>query len=356
MDTKNIKDEQTKAYFQRLREQEKKLPSFVVSFFRGIESYTAVTTRLGYSYDLGIFFYYLVNNEDDFLHKEVKSLTSSDLNKINIDHLENFVSFLNYYERTNNDNKKEYTNSERGLSRKISAVKTMLKYFYKKRVIDSNPGELITMPKIKQKAIIRLDNEEVSNMLDTVENGTNLSKKSQEYHNKTKERDLAIVTLFLGTGMRISELIGINLKSFDFDNNSVLIVRKGGDEQIIYFNDEVKETLLTYQEIRKSIIPESDHIDAFFLSLQNRRITPRAVQNLVKKYAKVTTPLKKITPHKLRSTYGTKLYNESGDIYLVASVLGHKDVNTTRKHYAEIEEEKRKLAPSYIKLRAKTKE
>ncbi len=353
MDTKIIKDAQTKEYFSRLREQEKKLPSFVISFFRGIESHTAVTTRLGYSYDLGIFFYYLVNNEEPFLNKEVKSLTTDDLNKINIDHLENFVSFLNYYERTNSEVTKEHSNGARGLSRKISAVKTMLKYFYKKRVINSNPGELIIMPKINQKAIVRLDNEEISKMLDTVENGTSLTKKSQDYHSKTKERDLAIVTLFLGTGIRISELIGINLKSFDFDNNSVLIVRKGGDEQIIYFSDEVKTTLLEYLVIRQSIIPQSDHTEAFFLSLQNRRITPRAVQNLVKKYALTTTPLKKITPHKLRSTYGTKLYNESGDIYLVASVLGHKDVNTTRKHYAELEEEKRKLAPSYVTLRKK---
>ncbi|MFV0439845.1 MAG: tyrosine-type recombinase/integrase [Lachnospirales bacterium] len=348
---KNKQDQQTKAYFTRLREQEKTLPSFVVSFFRGIETHTSVTTRLGYSYDLGIFFYYLVNNEEPFLNKNVKDLTSSDLNAIDIDHLENFISFLNYYERESKNSKKEYTNGERGLSRKISAVKTMLKYFYKKRVISSNPGELITMPKIREKAIVRLDNNEIETMLSNVESGAKLTKKSQNYHNKTKERDLAIITLFLGTGMRISELVGINLKNINYENNSVLITRKGGDEQILYFNDEVKDALLKYLEIRQSIIPQSDHVDAFFLSMQNRRITPRAVQNLVKKYAKVSTPLKKITPHKLRSTYGTKLYNESGDIYLVASVLGHKDVNTTRKHYAEIEEERRKSAPDFIKLR-----
>ena len=85
--------------------------------------------------------------------------------------------------------------------------------------------------------------------------------------------------------------------------------------------------------------------------LPRKRITPRAVENLVKKYAQIATPLKKITPHKLRSTYGTMLYQESGDIYLVADVLGHKDVNTTRKHYAAMTEEKSRLAAKYIKLR-----
>ncbi len=344
-------DEQTKSYFLRLREQEKELPRFVVSFFRGIESATSVTTRLGYSYDLGIFFYYLINNEPEFMGKTVKTLQIEDLNNITIDHIENFVSFLNYYERSNKDNTKEYTNKERGLSRKISAVKSMLKYFYKKRVISSNPGELIIMPKIHTKAIIRLDNDEIDDMITSVETGNNLTKKSLSYHEKTKHRDLAIIMLFLGTGLRVSELVGINTKDINFDNNSVLITRKGGNEQMIYFSDEVKDALLNYSKTRQNLFSIGTVEEAFFLSLQKKRITPRAVQKLVKKYSEHSTPQKKITPHKLRSTYGTKLYNESGDIYLVASVLGHKDVNTTRKHYAEIEEEKRKTAPDYITLR-----
>ena len=96
-------------------------------------------------------------------------------------------------------------------------------------------------------------------------------------------------------------------------------------------------------------LPGSEN--ALFLSMQRKRITARAVENLVKKYARIASPLKKITPHKLRSTYGTMLYQESGDIYLVADVLGHKDVNTTRKHYAAIQEERRRQATKYIKLR-----
>ena len=93
------------------------------------------------------------------------------------------------------------------------------------------------------------------------------------------------------------------------------------------------------------------HEGALFLSLQKKRITARAVENLVQKYAEVTTPLKKITPHKLRSTYGTMLYHETQDIYLVADVLGHKDVNTTRKHYAAQSEEHARMAAEKIKLR-----
>ena len=104
-------------------------------------------------------------------------------------------------------------------------------------------------------------------------------------------------------------------------------------------------------EQRKHVIPSSGHENALFLSLQNRRITVRAVENLVKKYASRVTTLKKITPHKLRSTYGTNLYQETGDIYLVADVLGHKDVNTTRKHYATMQEDRRRMAAKVVRLR-----
>ena len=85
--------------------------------------------------------------------------------------------------------------------------------------------------------------------------------------------------------------------------------------------------------------------------MQSKRLTVRAVENLVKKYAAIVTPQKRISPHKLRSTYGTNLYRETGDIYLVADVLGHKDVNTTRKHYAAVSEDRRRLAAKVVKLR-----
>ena len=95
------------------------------------------------------------------------------------------------------------------------------------------------------------------------------------------------------------------------------------------------------------------HEDAVFLSLQKKRMSVRTVENMVKKYAGLVTPLKKITPHKLRSTYGTSLYRETGDIYLVASVLGHSDVNTTKKHYAAQEDQRRKSARNIVQLREK---
>ena len=128
---------------------------------------------------------------------------------------------------------------------------------------------------------------------------------------------------------------------------------QGGADVILYFGEEVREALLDYLEEREKIIPKEGSEDALFLSMQKRRISVRAVENLVKKYARPVTPLKTITPHKLRSTYGTQLYQETGDIYLVADVLGHKDVNTTRKHYAAMEDQRRRMAAGKIQLREK---
>ena len=166
-------------------------------------------------------------------------------------------------------------------------------------------------------------------------------------------RDLALMTLLLGTGIRVSECVGLDINDVDFKNNGIKIHRKGGQEVIVYFGDEVAEALLDYMEEREQMHPVEGHTNALFLSLQNKRLSVRSVENLVKKYSKLVTNLKNITPHKLRSTYGTNLYQETGDIYLVADVLGHKDVNTTKKHYAALEDERRRKAAKYVKLREK---
>lgn len=337
--------------FIKLKKQEKKLPKFIGSYFKAIEHTTSPRTRLAYAYDLTLFFDYLIANEEDFYGYSIQELPVEVFAKINIFHIENFIEYINFYSKFDEDKLVERTNHERGINRKISAIKTMLKYYYKRQLIPSNPGELVELAKIHEKNIVRLEPNEVAIMLDNIENGSKLSEQQQKFNEKTKVRDLAIVTLMLGTGIRISECLGLNILDVDFENNAIKIIRKGGNEDIVYYNDEVRLSLLNYMEVRYDIQAVEGHENALFLSLQNKRITPRAVQNLVKKYAKTATPLKKITPHKLRSTYGTKLYNESGDIYLVATVLGHKDVNTTRKHYATIEDDKKRQAPSYITLR-----
>ena len=158
------------------------------------------------------------------------------------------------------------------------------------------------------------------------------------------------MTLFLGTGIRISELVGLDVDDLDFNVNGFKITRKGGSQTILYFSDEVADALLAWLDERAKY-EELDEVPALFVSLQKKRMSVRSVELLVKKYAQIVTPLKKITPHKLRSTYGTELYRETGDIYVVAEVLGHKDINTTKRHYAAISDDIKRDAARKVILR-----
>ena len=208
------------------------------------------------------------------------------------------------------------------------------------------------MPKLHDKQIIRLDDDETAGLLDYIEHcGDHLTGQKKAYYEKTRLRDLAIVTLLLGTGLRVSECVGLDVSDLDFKNGRIRVVRKGGSETMVYFGTEVEKALLDYLEARAAVTPIAGHENALFYSTQRKRIGVQAIENMVKKYAKEITTAKKITPHKLRSTYGTALYKETGDIYLVADVLGHKDVNTTKKHYAAMDEERRRRAAGAVHLR-----
>lgn len=351
MANKNISyhEEQNKNNILKLREVLTTLPPFCKDFFRGITEYTSTRTRLAYAYDLRVFFEFLHEQNPICAKMDITEYRIDLLDKISRDDILEYLEFMSLYEKDG----KEITNDERGKKRKIASLRSFYKYFFENEKIKTNPASLVPVPKQHEKDIIRLEPHEVAILLDQAEDGTKLTKKELEFHKKTKLRDVAILTLLLGTGIRVSECVGLDLNDIDFDVNGIRILRKGGKEAVVYFGTEVEEALLDYIEEREHIITLEGHEDALFLSLQNRRITVRSVENLVKKYASRVTTLKKITPHKLRSTYGTSLYQETEDIYLVADVLGHNDVNTTRKHYAAQADMHRRMAANKVKLREK---
>ena len=331
-----------------LRELQNELPKFLRDYFRGIENSTAPRTQIGYAIDLRTFFEFVKDNNSTYRDVDMHDIGIDILSQLNAQDIEEYLDYLKYYVK----NGHEYTNDERAIKRKLSALRSMYNYFHKKRIIDENPVLQVDMPKLHKKQIIRLDNDEVDDLLNVVESGDRLSKKQAECHDKLKVRDMAILTLLLGTGMRVSECVGINLEDVDYINDRIKIVRKGGYESFVYYGEEVRQALLDYMEERDEIDALEGHKNALFLSSQRRRITVRSVELLVKKYASTVTG-KHITPHKLRSTYGTNLYKETGDIYLVADVLGHSDVNTTRKHYAELEEDRKKSVKDAVVIRHK---
>ena len=321
------------------------LPSFCADYFLGVESRTSSQTRLKYAYDLRIFFDFLCKKK--YRNFDVLDLTLEQLEGVTHYDIELFLSYLSHYRFHD----KFLSCGERAKARKLSSVRAMFKYFFNKGLIQVDNSAKVPTPKIHEKEIIRLDKDEVAELINVAETGSGLTKHATGYHNKTKVRDTAILTLFLGTGIRISELVGLDNDSFDFEENSFLVTRKGGNQAILFFSDEVKYALQEYiaEKSNDPKVPAGE--SAFFLSMQYKRINVRSVEILVKKYSKIISPLKKVTPHKLRSTYGTRLYNETGDIYIVADVLGHRDVNTTKKHYAAITQENRRKVASAVKLR-----
>ena len=331
----------------RLRNVLKDFPDFALDFFTGIENNTSALTRLNYAYDLRTFFNWAINETNLFRGKEVFDLEVSDLEKFHTTHFERYMSYLTSYIDKNGET---VTNGERGKARKLAAIRSFFKYYFRREMIKVDLASKIDMPKLHEKPIIKLEEDEMYKFLDTVENGYGLSGHEKGFHKHTKIRDIAIMTLLLGTGLRVSECVGLNIDDLDFKINALKATRKGGNQVILYFNDEVKLALYNWLEER-ACNPLLVDEPALFTSLQNKRISTRAVEKLVKKYAGIVTPLKHITPHKLRSTYGTRLYHETQDIYVVADVLGHKDVNTTKRHYAAISDEIRRQASKAVTLR-----
>ncbi len=334
----------------KLREMVRTLPRFAASFFRGIEPATSIRTRIAYAYDLNIFFNYLKEETGICEDKEITDLNISVLDKVTPSIIQDYLDYLKVYTSKNNE---EHSNSERGISRKLSSLKSFYNYFYRMEMIQNNPAAIVKMPKLHDKEIVRLDPDEITTLLEEAETGEGLTKHQQSFHEKTKVRDVAILTLMLGTGIRVSECVGLDLNDVDFKNHGIRITRKGGNQVVVYFGDEVESALNDYIRERNHIVPAEGHENALFLSLQRKRLSVRSVELLVKKYAGLVTQLKHITPHKLRSTYGTELYKETGDIYLVADVLGHADVNTTKKHYAAIEDSRRRMARNAVSLRSR---
>ena len=320
------------------------LPQFCFDFLLEKETTSSTSTRLALALDLNIFFDFIARFKFQTVAKDI---SLDQVNKITTGDISSFLSYISYYEF----NGKNYKNSNTGKSRKLASIRALFKWLFKKNLVLSDVASKVDTPKKYEKPIIRLEANEVDKILTTSEEGSlQMSKRQANYLKNTSVRDTALLTLFLASGIRVSECVGLNLSDFDFENNTFKVTRKGGNQTILYFSDETKASLLKWiSEREKANIPETEQ--AMFTSLQKRRLTVRAVEYIVKKYAQFVSPLKKISPHKLRSTYGTNLYRTTGDIYIVADVLGHKDINVTKRHYAAIAEDSKKTASKLIKLR-----
>ena len=322
-----------------------KMPAFAKKYFDYIENMDlSPLTRKQYAYDMNMFFSYLKESAG-FCDIDYKSVTAAEvLDKLTLDDINEYLKSMRTYIAVSPDGRetvKPYSPAIR--ARRMSTLRSFYKHYYEIGEIKNNLSTLIPVPKIPEKAINVMDKDQVSRILSAVLDTKGLTDGEIKRNEKVRIRDFAILMLFFGTGLRVSELVGIDLSDIDFFDCSIKVIRKGGNEDFVYFGLEVEEALRKYQEVRSLFLGQAKE-DAFFLSNRKSRMGVRTIEIMIANYAKKAGLNIKITPHTLRRTYGTNLYEETGDIYLVADALNHSSVNTTVKHYAKMSNEHKRIA------------
>lgn len=354
MDYSHEHDEKLLEKFDVLK---KRLPKFLEKYFIA-KSDLLPSTLLNYATDLSVFFEWLTDY-NDYNDIELRNLPFDSVKTVTSDDINVFIKgYLTKYEHEG----KIYRNDYNGKARKLSSIKSMYKYFLINKDIEQDPSAIVELKAPSEHEIIYLQPNEVAELLDCIDYGENsssdecenINKRRNAWHEINRSRDLAIITMLLGTGMRVSELVGLDITDIDFEDGAIHITRKGHRRDTVYMGEEIEETLSDYLNNKRLSYHPDENEKALFLSLRHKRITVRSVEVLLKKYVAAALPYRsgeKISPHKMRSTFGTTLYKETGDIKLVADTLGHRNIATTQKHYAASDTEIKRSAFRNVRLR-----
>lgn len=322
------------------------MPKFVNDFLNdkmAAEKFQ-VSTALGYARNIYAFLEYLTQKDGLFENMPIKKISLKMMDTVTYRQINDFLVHIEKYYVTGEN--KARTNGTASKARKLSAIRSLYNYLLTHHLVENNPCFGVDTPTVKEKPIIYLEREEKKMFMRSVAEGAGLTEE-QEKHNGEHQRmrDYTITTLLLCTGMRASEVVGIDIEDINDITESIMIIRKGNKVQNIYLDTEMLEILHNYIEYYRPLFrPEADE-HALFLNRNGRRLGVRGLENLVKKYADAALGRgNKISPHKLRATYGTDLYNRTDDIYLTADALGHSNIQTTARHYASMGDKHRKNA------------
>lgn len=321
------------------------LPNFAKKYFDSLIDTKSSSTRLAYAYDIRGFINWLKESAG-FRDVNIMIEPASIMDRLTIEDIQEYMSTIRSY---TNDGKLRHT-SPSTRARKLVSLRSFFRYYYKIREIQTDYSVFIDVPEIKRTPIVTMDLDEVSRYIAAIENTEGMTNSEKLRHEKTVLRDIAIAYVLFGTGIRVSELVGLDTNDVDFYQAKMIVKRKGGDLDEVYFGSEVEEALSSYMKDGRPLL--EPQTPALFVSMQHKRLSVRSVELMVKKYSdKAGIVNKKITPHKFRKTYGTTLYEETEDINLVADALHHSSVDTTRRHYVRSSEDhKRKAAKVSEKL------
>lgn len=324
--------EQTKIAEKMLAE----LPPFINDYKNHIENSVTIRTQIAYYTDIRAFLAYTIDRLN--LGIDIKEITPEHLKQCDSIFFDGYFDYVRHYV---SDDGTERVNREASLKRKLSSIKGLMTWLYEEGKLPDNAITKVRMAKLRHKSVIYMETEEAESFLDSVRYGTGEEGRAAAYHNLQKNRDMAIMTLMLSTGIRVSECVGLSLSDVDMKRCSLRVTGKGEKEGIVYFSDNARDLLEKYMEERKNIAPVQGHEEALFLSSQKKRITVKSVERLVKKYAAVSVRTKRITPHKLRSTFAQNLYEETNDIYLVKDALRHSTLGTVQKYVSDSDARKK---------------
>ena len=323
---------------QKCENIQKELPSFMRGFFAYLKGNVLPLTRLNYLSDIRFFCQYLIDETDLTQAAETKKITLREFSEIQAIDVNIFIDYCRKYTREKNDEIIVYENGNKTLARKKSSISVLFKQLYRDGLLEKNITDgfdPIRVPKAGEREIKALQDDEVMIMLDAVSTGTDLTEKERQFWEKTKKRDKAILILFLTYGLRLFELQQLNVSSFNFQRGEFKIYRKRDKEAVMPLNVSVTEVVRDYidNERAKDDDLDEEHKDALFLSLQGRRMTERAIRDLVKKYTSIgmaTSRKSGYSPHKLRATAATSLIGRGNSIFDVQALLDHEQVTTTQ--------------------------
>lgn len=338
--TEYYRAQKNKSYIDKLFEILEDMPGFYKDYIMAISSdVLSVSSKLGYARDVQDFFQYLEDNNPYFKEKGKKNFTISDMELITKTDANEYAASLLSSTKTG---KAGY--ASKTITRKIAAVSSMYMDLQRLDKIAENPFAVVKRPKEKAHHVIYLTESEQKKLIDAARFGKGLTDKQLQYH--VPERDVVILSMFLDTGIRVSELVGLNVSDLILDNCSMVVTRKGNKTQELFYSDETKELLEEYLDFREEQL-RGLASPALFISFRDAKLGSRlgvkGVENMVKKYAKIAVPLRadKISPHKLRSTFGCTFYANVPDLLLLKDIMGHESVTTTTI-YAEAAAIKRK--------------
>lgn len=338
-------------YNKELQRRLTELPEMAIDFILSLSNNSSIKTQIAYCKDLRLYFLFLLNELEITNKDNITELDIDDISNVTEKDIRMFLDYLNYYTveyktSTGKTVKQAFSNSREGKARKLATLHSFYKYITRKHNTIIDPTKHVEI-KLNEKVELKnsLDGDEIDRLVRTIlEDLAINSVRELKHHQRYKYRNATMVLMLGYTGIRVSELIQLDIDDIDLEEKSFIVTRKGGDQERLYLPEEILSCLTHYLDIRRSMTDiDTINKNALFLSNRNQRISTRQVNYILSKYGEKAN-LKNITPHTFRRSFGMALYNNSKDIQLTADILGHATTETTRKFYAKPTEERKKMA------------